>query len=251
MKTPSLLPSLRWILVPLVLGFAAPPLAAAAERPLQVLIFSGQNNHDWKTTTPKLQAILTASGRFQVEVTDHPEQCTADTLAKYDVIVGNWNAWGDAKVKEWPASTRQAFLDFVRHGKGYVTIHAGSSSFYDWPEYQQIGGVYWDLAATSHGPPHEFPVLFPVEHPITRGLPPFRIKDELWLKPGVHSNAKVIATGDGQPLAVTTALGSGRGFALLLGHSTEFMDAPGFQQLVLRGTEWAATGKVTTTQRKP
>ena len=217
----------------------------AATPSVRVLIFSGQNNHDWKTTTPKLRSILAGSGRFAVDVTEQPAECTAEALAKYDVIVSDWNAWGDAKVKEWPAATRRAFLDFLRGGKGYVSIHAGSSSFYDWPEYQQIGGMFWNLAATSHGPPHEFAVQFTGDHPITRGLAPFKTTDELWLKPGVHPAAQLLATGDSQPLAVTTALGRGRGFALLLGHAAEYMDTPGFQALLLRGTEWAATGEVT------
>lgn len=220
-------------------------IAGAAPPVVRVLIFSGQNNHDWKTTTPKLQAILTNSGRFSVEVTEHPEHCTAATFAKYDLILSDWNAWGNAPVKEWPAATRAAFLAFIRSGKGYVSIHAGSSSFYDWPEYQQIGGLYWDLKATSHGAPHEFTVQFSGDHPITRGQAPFQTKDELWVKPGVHPAARVLATGDGQPLAVTTTLGKGRGFALLLGHSAEFMATPGAQTLLLRGGEWAATGKVT------
>lgn len=227
-------------------GLAGWPAAAlAAIPPVRVLIFSGQNNHDWKTTTPKLKTILADSGRFTVEVTERPDQCTAERFAKHDLILSDWNAWGNAKVKEWPAATRTAFLEFIRSGKGYVSIHAGSSSFYEWPEYLQIGGLYWDLAATSHGAPSEFTVQFSGDHPVTRGLPSFKTKDELWLKPGVHSAAKVLATSDGQPLAVATALGQGRGFALLLGHSADFMASPGAQTLLLRGAEWAATGKVT------
>ncbi len=216
----------------------APPL-------IRVLLFSGQNNHDWKTTTPKLQSILTNSGHFTVTITERPDQCTAETFAGCDVIVCNWNAWGDAPIKDWPAATREAFLHFIRSGGGHVVIHAGGSSFYEWPDYQQIGGAYWDLPKTSHGAPHEFTVLPDATHPVTKGLAPFKTKDELWIKPGIHPAARVIATGDDQPLALTTELGQGRGFALLLGHAAEFMETPGFQTLLLRGTEWAATGKVT------
>lgn len=211
----------------------------------RVLLFSGQNNHDWKTTTPKLRAILVGSGRFAVEITERPDQCTAGTFARADVIVCNWNSWGDAAIKEWPAATRQAFLDFIRAGGGHVIVHAGGCSFYDWPEYQQIGGAFWDLAQTSHGAPHEFTVLPDATHPITQGLAPFKTTDELWVKPGLHPAARVIATADGQPLAMTTQLGRGRSFTLLLGHAAEFMETPGFQALLLHGTEWAATGKVT------
>jgi type 1 glutamine amidotransferase/HEAT repeat protein len=221
------------------------PAACAAERPLRILLFSGQNNHDWKTTTPKLKAILADSGRFTVEVTDRPDQTAPEVFAKFDLILSDWNAWGDARVKTWPAATREAFLNFIRSGRGHVSIHAGSSSFYDWPEYQQIGGLSWNIAATSHGAPHEFTVQFTGDHPVTHGLSPFTTKDELWLKPGVHPAAQVLATGDGQTLAVATFLGQGRGFALLLGHSADFMATPGFQTLLLRGAEWAASGKVT------
>jgi type 1 glutamine amidotransferase/HEAT repeat protein len=217
----------------------------AAEPQVRVLILSGQNNHDWRTTTPKLKAILAGRARFTVEVTEHPEQCDAAALAKYDVLLSDWNTFGKPAVTNWPAATRKAFLDFVRGGKGLVVVHAGGSSFYDWPEYQQIAGVYWDLAKTSHGAPHEFSVEMDAQHPVTRGLAPFKTRDELWLKPGVHPAAKVIATGEGQPLVMATELGKGRGFAMLLGHSADFMETPGFQTLLLRGAEWAATGKVT------
>jgi type 1 glutamine amidotransferase len=228
----------------LFLGHAAGS-EVAAPVPLRVLLFSGQNNHDWKTTTPKLRAILTDSGRFTVAVTERPDQCTAETFARCDVIVCNWNAWGTVPITNWPVDTRTAFLNFIRNGGGHVVVHAGGSSFYDWPEYQQIGGTSWELAQTSHGTPHTFTVQPDAAHPITRGLAPFKTTDELWLKPGIHPTAKVIATGDGQPLAVTTEFGQGRGFATLLSHAADFMETPGFQALLLRGTEWAATGKVT------
>jgi HEAT repeat protein len=47
-------------------------------------------------------------------------------------------------------------------------------------------------------------------------------------------------------VALATEFGQGRGFTLLLGHSAEFMNIPGFQTLLCRGTQWAATGQVTT-----
>lgn len=222
----------------------------AAEPPVRVLIFSGQNNHDWKQTTPKLASILTNSGRFTVEVTERPDRCTADAFARCDVILCNWNAWGNVPVTNWPAATRAAFLHFVRSGGGHVVVHAGSCSFYDWPEYQQLGGASWNLGQTSHSAPHEFTVQPVADHPITRGLTPFKTNDELWLKPGVQSGVKVLATGDAQPVALVTEFGQGRGFTLLLGHEAAFMNAPGFQTLLLRGTEWAATGKVTMRESK-
>ncbi|MCB1126216.1 MAG: ThuA domain-containing protein, partial [Verrucomicrobiae bacterium] len=205
--------------------------------------------------------ILEATGRFAVEVTEHPEQLTAERLAPFDVIVGNWNSWGSgpdsAPVKEWPAATREAYVAFLRGGKGQVMVHAGASSFYDWPDYQQAGLAAWGLGQTQHGPMHEFPVrLDSLDHPVVAGLRNFHTTDELWVRPAVQPGAQVLASayasadhpqGSGQwePTALAAPFGEGRCFTLLLGHNAPSMDNPGFQALLTRGTEWAATGRVT------
>ena len=63
---------------------AVPLLAAApAETPdvrarffqkdkLRVLLLSGRNNHDWRTTTPFLRQLLVDTGRFDVRVVEEP-----------------------------------------------------------------------------------------------------------------------------------------------------------------------------------
>lgn len=231
------------------------PVAAAAPAPVRVLLFSGQNNHDWRQTTPKIQAILTASKRFTVQITERPDLCDAATFARFDVILSDWNAFpADAKIKEWPEPMRRAFLDFVRNGGGHVVVHSGSSSFMEWTDYRRLCGSGWGKD-TGHGPIHTFEVkIADPDHPITRGLEPFRITDELWHR-AEQQPRKVLATavsskdqggsGGDEPVAMTTEFGRGRGFILLLGHDTQAMEAPGFQALLTRGAEWAATGKVT------
>jgi len=143
----------------------------AAEQKIHVQIFSGQNNQNSRATTPKLKSILETSGRFTVDVTEHPEASDAATLEKYDVLLSNWNTFGKTMVTNWPPVMRAAFLDFVRSGKGFVSVHAGSSSFYDWPEYPQLAGGAWKFGPTGHGPPHEFAVkIITTNQPITCGL---------------------------------------------------------------------------------
>ena len=164
--------------------------------PIRILILSGQNNHEWQRTTPKLKSILLASGRFAVEVTEHPEQCDAQTLAPFDAVLSNWNNFGKPASTNWPETARTALLDFVRGGKGFIVVHAGSSSFYDWDAYQRLAGASWKLGQTSHGSPHEFTVRSVANHPVTRGVAPFRTTDELWVRPGLAPGARVLATGD-------------------------------------------------------
>jgi len=60
-------------------------LAAALPLPAQdgvlpVLLVSGQNNHDWRWTTPELKAALEETGRFAVTVTETPAKDLADAL---------------------------------------------------------------------------------------------------------------------------------------------------------------------------
>ena len=238
----------------LVLSLQAAGLAAA-EPAIRVLLLSGQNNHDWHATTPKLQSILTASGRFTVDVTERPDQCDAAVFSRYDLILSDWNNWGNAKIKEWPAQTREDFLGFVRQGKGHMVVHAGGASFFDWADYQKLTGGSWGKN-TGHGPIHAFEVK-PANpaHPITQGLGPFRITDELWHRTDLQPGVTVLATafsakekagsGQDEPVLFASEFGQGRGLTLLLGHNVGAMESAGFQTLLLRGAEWAATGKIT------
>jgi type 1 glutamine amidotransferase len=244
----------------LLVGCDASASAQDAERPIRVLILTGSNNHNWKETTPMLQKLLEAAGQFRVDTTVPPAGLTKDNLRAYDVILSNWNSWGSGSKQaeaEWTDAVREAYLDFVRGGKGHATIHAGGSSFYDgWPEYRKVTLVFWDLGETGHGRQHEFQVrLDATEHPITAGLKSFSIRDELWNKPGVVPGATVLAsaysdkqkeprgTGQWEPSVVIANYGQGRCFATLLGHDAKTMESEGFQQLLIRGLQWAATGK--------
>ena len=224
--------------------------------PLRILILSGQNNHDWRTTTPAIRQALDQTGRFAVEVTEAPERMTSASFASFDAVISNWNAWGDAAVTEWPAAAREALIAFVRSGKGYVTVHAGGSSFYDWPEYHALALAAWDLSQTGHGALHAFPVAFTeVDHPITRGLRPFVIFDELWHRTGIRDDAQTLAaawssaerggSGRDEPVLVAAPFGEGRSVALLLGHDARALANPSCAALLARSAEWAATGSVT------
>lgn len=229
---------------------------------VRVLVLSGQNNHAWQETTPAIQRILDDSGRFSVDVTDHPESMTAESLSVYDAVLSNWNSWGEgAAVKTWPDAARTALIEFVRGGKGFVSVHAGTSSFYEWPEYQELGIASWKLGETGHGKRHRFRVVLANrDHPITKDVLPFATTDELWHRAGVQPGAAILATayssaenggsGQDEPILMARAFGSGRSVNLLPGHDATAMATPSFGILLSRSVEWAATGSVTLPARK-
>ena len=240
----------------LALG-VAPGLGQAA--PLRVLVLTGANNHDWATTTVALERIFEACPRFTVaDVLDDPSKCDAATFGSCDVAVSNWSAWPALTGRQWGATAERAFVDFVRSGGGFVVFHAAGATCHDWPEFQQLVALTWGLDKTAHGAYHTFKVsIKDKEHPITRDLPDFWTTDELWHQmvplagpaPAalceVFSEGAFGGSGKLEPVLVPTRLGKGRGLNLVLGHDVRAMENVGWQTLMLRGAEWAATGRVT------
>jgi type 1 glutamine amidotransferase len=111
----------------------------------------------------------------------------------------------------------------------------------------------------KHGRRHSFPITVRVaDHPITKGLPSQWIttEDECYaLLRGPAEELTILATGKDQndnaptdrhePMLMVIDYGEGRTFHTTLGHDTPAYECVGFITTFLRGTEWAATGKVT------
>ena len=125
--------------------------------------------------------------------------------------------------------------------------------FHDWLDFQKIIGATWKEKQTDHGDIHTFQVVIEdKEHPITKNMENFEIKDELWhrmdIQPDTHilcraySNPEHGGSGLNEPVAFTTSFGKGRGFNLVLGHNTNAMANSAWKRLMLNGTEWAVTG---------
>ncbi|RIH63258.1 hypothetical protein D1164_20620 [Mariniphaga sediminis] len=224
----------------------------SGNKTINVLILSGSNNHDWKQTTPFLKKMLTESGLFSVEFTEQPDTLKLSDLADTDVIVSNWNSWPDNDIR-WPESTEKALLDFIKSGKGFVTFHASTSAFYNWPEFKEISTAAWLMDSTRHGKSSDISVIVEnTRHPVTRGMSGFFVHDELWINAGNNKKFEVLGIAadkdtKSQPAVMVTEYGKGKIFHTILGHDVRAMRNSGFQALILRGTEWAATGKVTQT----
>jgi type 1 glutamine amidotransferase len=257
---------------------------------IRVLIIDGQNNHDWRSTTPWMKKVLEDSGRFSVAVSsflkagDKPGKI-AETVAfppdlsKYDVVLSNYN--GDP----WPKEFQTALDDWLKSGKGnLVIVHAANNAFGGWKEYNEMIGLGWRGAgagerlivdsngkevrvekgkgpSSGHGAMHAFQVTVrDAEHPITKGMPKewMHARDELYhglrgpigtmhlLASAYSDKAKgKNGTGEHEPMIWTLSYGKGRVFHTPMGHDVTSMHCVGFITTLLRGTEWAATGKVT------
>lgn len=249
---------------------------------IRTLIIDGQNNHDWKSTTPVLKKTLEETKLFSVDVLTSPgEKDPAMETFKprfqnYQVVVMNYNG------SMWAEDARRSFEDYMASGGGLVIVHAADNSFATWPAYNEmigLGGWYgrdeksgpylrWRDGkqvldarpgpAGHHGAAHPFTVETRApEHPVMQGLPEkwLHVSDELYdYMRGPARNVTVLATafadpkfggsGEHEPQLLTIAYGKGRVFHTMLGHDPVAMRCVGFMVTLQRGTEWAATGKV-------
>jgi len=255
--------------------------AAQAADKIAVLLIDGQNNHQWKVTTPVLVDALKSSGAFQVTVSTTPdskagtpEQWAAwrPKFSDFAVVVSNYNG------RDWPEPVQKEFEDYIKNGGGLVSVHAADNSFPKWSAYNEMIGVGgwggrneksgpWlyvedgqlkrDTSsgnAGAHGAQHEFVVnIINPNHPITKGLPQkwMHAKDELYSSlRGPAENLEVLSystsdkTHKNEPNMIVINYGKGRVFHTTLGHADYSMLERGFYTILQRGTEWAATGDV-------
>jgi hypothetical protein len=165
---------------------------------------------------------------------------------------------------------------------GLSIVHAANNAFESWKEFNRMIGLGWRgerfgerlivdndgkevrVAAgkgpgSSHGARHPFLVTVrDADHPITKGMPRewLHATDELYhglrgpaenmhLLATAYSDKKFGGTNEHEPMIWTVTYGKGRVFHTPMGHDLEAMRCVGFIATVQRGTEWAATGKVT------
>lgn len=259
------------------------PRKKSVQKPLKVLIITGQHSHDWENTVPILSHYFESSDRFIVDVLLSPDKNEDISdfnapFADYDVVVSHY--YGAL----WPEAMRNDFQDYVRSGGGFVVVHAANNAFPEWDEYNRMTGLggwggrdetagpYIRLRdgvfvadhdtpgrGGKHGPRHRFRIdNRRPDHPVMNGLPDswLHAEDELYeLLRGPAENLTVLATafsgpenngtGEHEPMIMTVTYGNGRVFHTVLGHDATAMDCVGFKTLLLRGSEWAASGKVT------
>lgn len=182
------------------------------------------------------------------------EKMSPEALKGYDAIIFA-NTTGDL-----PLPDKQAFIDWVKSGKGFVGMHSAADTFHGFDGYLDMLGAefkHHDAQVQVQ------PVNQDTECPACRHLPPdWKVFDEIYqfqrfdrskvhglLTLNHHPNKPEVA-GD-YPIAWCKEFGNGRVFYTSLGHREDVWDAEwpdrknpkevaeAYQEHILNGIKWA------------
>jgi type 1 glutamine amidotransferase len=159
---------------------------------------------------------------------------------------------------DWTDQQKKDFVSFVKDdGKGVVGAHTGNGAFYQWPEFGEMMGGYFD----NHpwGIFDGRVVVEAPDFPAMKHFPASFMKREefyeLRAQPYARDKVRVLAHLDPSnldlknpdyhrkdadfPVALARTYGRGRTFWSNFGHASETWDDPDIQKMYLEAIKWA------------
>jgi putative membrane-bound dehydrogenase-like protein len=226
---------LRPLLVILAASLAAAPVSAD-DKPasLKALFYGDKGHHRPADRAAQLTPIMAGRG-IDVTYTEKLSDLNASNLAKYDALIVY------ANTTRITPEAEKALLDYVAGGGGFVPLHCASYCFLNSPEYIALVGAQFE----RHGMAEFDTKVVDPDHPITKGLKPFRTRDETYVHTKHNEKDRhvlqVRAEGDrDEPWTWVRTQGKGRVFYTAYGHDARTWGDPGFHDLVERGIRWAS-----------
>ncbi|MFD3496654.1 ThuA domain-containing protein [Streptomyces sp. NPDC058678] len=233
----------------LLLGCVSGPAASHPDDGERVLVFSktaGFRHDSIPDGVAAVQQLGRTSG-FKVDATEDAGAFTARNLRRYDAVVF-LSTTGDVL----DPAQQAAFEGYIRHGGGYVGIHAAADTEYDWEFYGGLAGAYFQ----SH--PAIQPATVDVEdraHPATSDLPMTWERTDEWYnyRSNPRERAHVLASLDessysggtmhgDHPIAWCQTYQGGRAFYTGGGHTKESYADPVFRRHLAGGILYATGG---------
>jgi type 1 glutamine amidotransferase len=210
---------------------------------INLLIVTGGHNFDPKA----FLKLFDDNAEVTYTVCDQKKVAEAwdrDDLAKYDVVL-----LYDFQ-EEINDAQKAKFLSLFDRGTGLFVLHHALLSYQHWPEYERIvGGKYLldneKLAdgTTRPSSTYEADVELDVkvadkDHPATKGVGDFHMKDEFYRRVPNTSDIKVVLEAEGRPMAWTREEKKSRVFSIIIGHGSGTYDDPNFQKILAQALRW-------------
>jgi len=243
---------LAWLSLGLTLTLSG--VEAAPAVPFKVLVFTlttGFRHGSIPVAVEEMAKLGEATGLFTTTHSENLADLSAANLANYRVVffcntTGNWDLTPEQRAE---------FINWVKAGGAFVGAHAATDTGYNWPEYGEMTGGYFD----GH-PWHELVgvIVEKPEHPSAEGLGKhFSIVDEIYqhrnwsrdkvevvmrldtdsvdmTKPGIKRTDKDFGLVWGH------SFGEGRAVYSAFGHRDETWRDPRMQRHFVGCIKWAA-----------
>jgi type 1 glutamine amidotransferase len=248
-------------------GWAAPAERAGKAGKRKLLVFTRSQTFEHpclKREAPDklslLERIVTGLGEkhgFEATCTKDGRAFLKDELAKYDAFLfettGDLTKEGGDNNPPMPKEGKQALLDAVAGGKGFVGCHCGSDTFHSKddknidPYIAMLGGEF-----IVHGAQQKAKmVVFDNQFPGAKDLKDFDLHEEWYALKYFAPDLHVILAQDStgmkgdmyqRPLFPATWARmhhKGRVFYTSMGHREDVWENPMFQTLLVGGLTWA------------
>jgi type 1 glutamine amidotransferase len=223
--------------------------AQAPNKKVLYLTYSAGYRHEVIPLSMELLPQIGKKSGFDVVATKDLAFLDPVALKAYDGVV--FYTTGELPISE---DAKTNLLSWIKSGKAFVGIHSATDTFYQWPEYGEMIGGYFD------GHPWHQQVTVKVEdskHPATRHLPAaWSLNDEIyqfrnWDRSKRHvllsldtstvdlKKEGVKRTDGDFALAWTSPYGQGRVFYSALGHRADLWQTAEYQQFLAGGIRWA------------
>jgi uncharacterized protein len=138
-------------------------LFAKPTKPRKILVFSktgGFRHSSIPTGKLALTELGKKTGAYETVVSDELANFEPQAISQFDAIVflnttldpftpsqilmQNMSKEEQEAAKKRTADLQKSLMDFIKSGKGFIGIHAATDTFYDWAEYGEMIGGYFD-----------------------------------------------------------------------------------------------------------
>lgn len=198
----------------------------------------------------KIMQELAQKNGFELIVSHEAEKViTPENLKNLDLII--FYTTGELPLSD---EQKKAFLDFIKGGKGFIGIHSATDTFYNWPEYGEMIGGYFD----GHPWTQDVTVgvnAFDRQSPLTKHWPEsFKLQEEIYQFRNFNKEkvtvlikldtANTDMTRKGVkatefPLVWTRNYGEGRVFYSAFGHRPDVWQSDNFQKMMVNAIKWS------------
>lgn len=201
---------------------------------------------------------LASKNNFQIVITKDAGMINAKQLQQFDVVhfytTGELTTAGGDNNPPMSADGPAALIEWVKNGGGFIGTHTTTDTFHKWeaggdkPYLSMVGGEF-----RSHGK-QQHAQMNVKNHPTTSHLGnTWDLTDEYYqfqrltnkFEPVLILNTKTMeeeryTSMDPYPITWVQEFDEGRVFNTSLGHREDVWTNPKYQELVVRGIQWAA-----------